>query len=153
MPNRSDERVAEKLTKGTADQVAVQTDQVLWRVARHLPFFNRMVAQREQSLARTCCAEMLQILKQLQVQEPALQGEALYTRAITQRLACDTAQAREIVRLADVSFAQWPEERDVRYRDVVNYLIVHQILGRDAKAVGTQSDIDRIVRDTIPQEL
>jgi hypothetical protein len=153
MPNRSDQRVAEKLTKGSADHVAVQTDQVLWRVARHLPFLNRMVAQREQTLARTCCAEMLNVLKQIQAQEPALQSEALYTRAITRRLACDTAQAREIVRMADVSFAQWPEERDVRYRDVVKYLIVHEILGRDAKSMGAQSDIDRIVRDSIPQEL
>jgi hypothetical protein len=153
MPNRSDQVVTEKLPKGSADQVVVQTDQVLWRVARHLPFFNRMVAQREQSLARACCAEMLTILNQIQAQEPALRDEALYTRAITRRLACDMAQAREIVRMADVSFAQWPEERDVRYRDVVKYLIVHQILGRDAKSMGAQSDIDRIVRDSIPQEL
>ena len=153
MTDRANERVTEKLARGSADPVAEQTDQVLWRVARHLPFLNRMVAQREQSLARTCCAEMLKIMQDVQAREPALHDEALYARTVSQRLACDMAQAREIVRMADVSFAQWPEERDVRYRDVVKYLIVHQILGRDAKTMGAQSDIDRIVRDTISQEL
>ena len=82
-----------------------------------------------------------------------LHGEALYARTVTRGLACDTAQAREIVRLADVSYAQWPEERDVIFRDVVNYLIVHKILGKDAKSMGTQSDINQIVRDLIPAGL
>jgi len=153
MTSPSEERATQKLPGGPAGQVAEHTDGLLWRAARHLPFLNRMVAQREQAMARACCAEMLEILKSLESREPGLRGEPLYARAVTQRLACDIARAREIVRLADLSFAQWPEERDVRFRDVVNYLIVHQILGRDAKAMGAQSDIDRIIRDTIPKDL
>jgi hypothetical protein len=141
------------IPKGTPDPLAAHTDGVLWRAARHLPFLNQMVAKREQTLARSCCQQMLEIRSALKAQEPALDSEALYERAVSQRLACDMTRAREVVRMADVSFAQWPEERDVRFRDVVNYLIVHEILGKDPKAMGTQSNIDRIIRDSIPKEL
>lgn len=153
MASSSDERAMPKLPKGAADQMVEQGDQVLWRVARHLPFLNRMVAHREQSLARTCCEQMLEILKAISLREPNLHGEGLYARTISERLACDMSRSREIVRMADQSFAQWPEERDVRFRDVVNYLIVHEILGKDPKTMGTQSDIDRICRDLIPTTL
>lgn len=152
MTNQSEERAAQK-PRGAADQVTEHTDGLLWRAARYLPFLNQMVAKREQTLARTCCEQMLDILKSIKTSEPGLHSEALYARAVSQRLACDLARAREVVRMADQSFAQWPEERDVRFRDVVNYLIVHEIMGKDPKTMGAQSDIDRIIRDTIPKEL
>jgi len=152
MPDK-DERVIDKLTRETVDQVVDGTDHVLWRVARHLPFLNGMVQQRERAMARQQCADMLGIFGVLKADSPELSGEALYVRAIAKRLSCDAVKAREIVRLADLSFAQWPEERDVTLRDIVNYLIVNDILGKHAKAIGTQSDIEQIVRASIPEGL
>ena len=151
--DRTDEPVSQKLAKSTREQVVEQSDDVLWRVARHVPFLNRMVAQREVAMARDQCNEMLGICSALRAEDSRLEGEALYVRAVAQRLACDLAKAREIVRMADVSFAQWPEERDVNLRDIVNYLIVNQILGAHTKALGTQSDIEQIVRASIPEGL
>ena len=153
MTDRSSENTIQKLAKETADVVVEQSDNVLWRVARRLPFLNQVVANRERSLAREQCAQMLGIYKTLRAGNAKLEGEALYERAVAERLSCDQAKAKDIVRLADLSFAQWPEERDVSYRDIVNYLIVNQILGAHTKAIGTLADIDRVVRASIPAGL
>ncbi|MGH7741126.1 MAG: hypothetical protein ACRENS_03805 [Candidatus Eiseniibacteriota bacterium] len=153
MTDSTDERAINKLARATADQVVEGTDDVLWRVARHLPFLNGVVAKRERSLARAQCAEMLDICGTLKAGNADLEGEALYVRAISKLLSCDAPKAREIVRLADQSFAQWPEERDVNLRDIMNYLIVNQILVAHTKALGTQSDVEQIVRASIPEGL
>ncbi len=153
MPDNPEERTIDRLARETVDQVVDQSDDVLWRVARHLPFLNGMVVQRERTLARQQCTDMLDICGALKAENPKLEGEALYERAVARRLSCNQAKAREMVRLADLSFAQWPEERDVNLRDVVNYLIVNRILGTHTKALGMQSDIEQIVRASIPEGL
>lgn len=172
VPDKPDERTRDRLARETVDQGVEQSDDVLWRVARHfddvlrrvarhLPFLDgmvaqrerTMVAQRERTLALQQCIDMLDICGALKAENPKLEGEALYEHAIARRLSWDQARAREIVRLADLSFAQWPVERDVNLRDVVNYLIVHRILGAHTKAIGTQSDIERIVCASIPEGL
>jgi hypothetical protein len=142
-----------RLARNTADQVTVQSDNVLWRIAGFVPGLNRLVARRERALAEGQCAEMLRIVRALQQEDPALEGEPLYLKAISRRLGCGDAKAREIVRLADQSFAQWPEERDVNLRDVVNYVIVNQIMTAHRSAMGTLIDMDAIVKSAIPAGL
>jgi hypothetical protein len=142
-----------KLARGTAGQVTLQSDNVLWRFAELVPGLNLLVARRERALAQEQCAVMMEIVRVLQKKEPALAGEALYRKAIVKRLGCDDAMAREIIRLADLSFAQWPEERDVKLRDVVNYVIVNQIMSAHSAAMGTRIDMQDIVSAAIPAEL
>ena len=140
-----------KLARDTAGQVAVHTDNALWRVAEHIPVLNLLVARRERTLARTECAVMLQICRKLQAENPVLSGEALYEAAVGQRLLCDETRARQMVRLADQSFAQWPEERDVNLRDVVNYVIVHQIMSAHTRTMGVLIDMEAVVASEIPE--
>jgi hypothetical protein len=147
------ERGLKRLARSTVDQVVARSDNLLWRIAEHVPGLHRLVARRERSLARQQCAVMLNIARALQHQDPTLAGEALYQVAVVKRLGCSEAKAREIVRLADQSFAQWPEERDVNLRDVVNYVIVHQIMSAHSKALGTLIDMEEIVAAAIPSGL
>ena len=139
-----------KIARTTADQVAVQSDNVLWRLAAYVPGLNQLVARRERALAQQQCAMILAIVRKLQQEDPALTGEALYQQAVIRRLSCGESKAREIIRLADQSFAQWPEERDVNLRDVVNYVIVNQIMTDHSHAMGTLIDMDEIVKNAIP---
>lgn len=153
MSDEMTEGKLKRLARNTADQVTVQSDNVLWRIAAFVPGLNRFVARRERALAEAHCAEMLRIVRTLQREDPALQGEPLYLKAITRRLGCGESKAREIVRLADQSFAQWPEERDVNLRDVVNYVIVNQIMTAHRSAMGTLVDMEAIVKTAIPAGL
>lgn len=125
-------------------------DRLLWSVAEHLPFLHPVVVWRERKLATAECAAMLEICRRLQAEDSALEGERLYARAIMSRLSCDEVAARGVVHLADQSFAQWPEERDVNFRDVVNYMIVNRILSAHARALGARADVEKVVAAAIP---
>jgi hypothetical protein len=143
----------QRLAKGTAENVVVRSDGVLWRLAEYLPFLGHLVARRERALARAQCTLMLEVHRTVQIESPGLTGEALYQRVVAKRLSCGERRARELVRLADQSFAQWPEARDVNFRDVVTYVIVNQIMVAHARAMGTQSDVEKIVNAAIPEGL
>jgi hypothetical protein len=69
------------------------------------------------------------------------------------RLQCSASQARDVIRGADVSFAQWPEERDVIFRDVVNYVITHELMAAHDKSLGTRADMVELFRDVVPANL
>ena len=153
MIDRSGGSPLERLARGTAGLAAKGSDRVLWWFAEYLPFLHPVVAGRERKLAQAECGRMLDICHELRADDPALEGEALYERAITRRLSCDEGEAREIVRLVDVSFAQWPEERDVNFRDVVNYVIVNGIMRAHTTAMGTRTDMQDIVAAAIPEGL
>jgi len=142
-----------KIARSTADQVAVQSDNVLWRLAAYIPGLNQLVARRERALAQQQCAMILSIVRALQKESPELNGEALYQKAVIRRLSCGEAKAREIIRLADQSFAQWPEERDVNFRDVVNYLVAKQIMSAHSRADGIRADVIKVVNAAVPNDL
>lgn len=128
-------------------------DKVLWRLAEVFPPLNVFVVRRERSMARRQCILLLEICRELQKENPGLQGERLYELVVAKRLACDTARARQLVRQADQSFAQWPDERDVNFRDVVNFVIVNNIMGKHRRALGIHVDMVVIVKAAIPEAL
>jgi len=142
-----------RIARGTADKVIVRSDNALWRLAEYLPFLGGLVARRECQLAREEAARMLGICRAAQGDTPGLHGEALYERVMMNRLACDEPTARELVRLADQSFAQWPEERDVNFRDVVNYLVAKQIMSAHSRADGIRADVIKVVNAAVPNDL
>jgi hypothetical protein len=143
----------QKHTRGPVSTAFWISDKVLWWLAERIPVFSQLVARRERSVARKQCVVLLDICRELQDEDPALEGEHLYERVVARRLSCDEVKAREIVRAADQSFAQWPHERDVIFRDVVNFLIVNYIMLSHVRALGTQVDMVVIVNATIPEGL
>lgn len=153
MTEETTEGTLKRIARSTADQVTVQSDNILWRIAGYVPGLNILVARRERALAEHECAEFMLVVQALRKENATLAGEALYEQAITRRLGCGGQKAREIIRLADQSFAQWPEERDVNLRDVVNYVIVHQIMTAHSHAMGTLIDMDEVVKAAIPSGL
>ena len=104
-------------------------------------------------MANRQCALMLEICREMQKENPGLEGERLYERVVAQRLSCDESEARELVRRADQSFAQWPDDRDVNFRDVVNFVIVNNIMGAHRTALGIHADMAVIVNAAIPKGL
>lgn len=139
--------------RGDGNRAGGLSDRALWWIATYVPFLGRLVARRERTLAKAECASLLEIVNGLRAGEPSLEGESLYARVIMQRLSCDAAKAREVLRRVDESFAQWPEQRDIRFRDVANYLIVVGIMDAHSSAMGTRSDMEALVAAAIPKDL
>ena len=152
MTEETTEGKLKKIARSTADQVAVQSDNVLWRIAAYVPGLNRLVARRERALAAGAVrADPAHRAARSSRRTRRSRARRSTPKAIMRRLSCGEAKAREIVRLADASFAQWPEERDVNLRDVVNYVIVHQIMTAHSHAMGTLIDMDEIVKAAHPR--
>jgi hypothetical protein len=130
-----------------------RTNNPVWRLLGRLPFIDWYVARRERAYAESQCRSLLEIYEHLRREHPELGSDRLYARVVEYRIGCDPTVARSIVLEADRSFAQWPTERDVTFRDVVVFLLLNQLLPADSKTLGVQPNVTAIVAKAIPLRL
>jgi hypothetical protein len=147
-------RKSAQLLAAIADaKMARRADSPVWRLLQHLPWFGWGVARTERTYARRQCALLLEIYEDFQSEQPGLRGDELYARVVAHGLDCDPTTARSIVLGADRSFAQWPTQRDVTFRDVVSFLLMNQLLPAHSKTLGVQANVTSIVTAVIPLRL
>jgi len=63
------------------------------------------------------------------------------------------AGAAAILDGAENSYCLWPLKRELRFRDVVSYVVVQEYSHLNSFRRGTQTDMRRIVARVIPAEL
>ncbi|HJR71600.1 MAG TPA: hypothetical protein VKA43_16270 [Gammaproteobacteria bacterium] len=130
-----------------------RTNSPIWRQLARLPLLDWYVARRESAYAERQCRLLLEIYEHFRSEHPELGSDELYARIVEHGLDCDSTAARSIVLEADRSFAQWPTERDVTFRDVVVFLLLNQLLPADSKTLGIQANVTAIVAKAIPLRL
>ena len=54
---------------------------------------------------------------------------------------------------AEESFADWPVERELRFRDVVHYLIFDEYMRAGQARAGTKTNMGEVVTRIIPEEI
>jgi YHS domain-containing protein len=107
----------------------------------------------EEHLAAECCHELLQLLQGLLQHGPPLQGLALYRHVVVARTAAALDEADEVLRRVDQSYASWPVDRDITFRDVVRYLLAWELWhGADGQQL-VQAELKRVVDAHIPHQL
>jgi len=131
--------------------MARRANSSVWRLLEHLPLFGWRVSER--AYAKRQCVLLLEIYEHFQKEHPRLDGDELYARVVAYGLDCNPTAARSIVLGADRSFAQWPTERDVTFRDVVSYLLMNQLSLAHSKSLGVQANVTAIVAAVIPLRL
>ena len=97
--------------------------------------------------------ESLRIYRELEVASPELTGVPRYHAIVARQTGLDDFGVREILERAEVSFASWPIERPLKFRDVVQYIVATRCLNADASALGIRSRLTTIVAEEIPGEL
>ncbi len=85
--------------------------------------------------------------------ESGLTGIALYEQVIVQRSRLDVSATKAILRRAEESFCSWPASHELRFRDVAQYVVVHEYLRSHKEHVGTQTRMATTVARTIPDHL
>ena len=125
----------------------------VWRLLERLSLSGWVAARAERAYANRQCALLLEIYEQLRKEHPGLGGDEPYARVVAYSLDCDPTAARSIVLAADRSFAQWPTERDVTFRDVASFLLMNQLLPAHSRTLGVQANITSIVVAAIPLRL
>jgi hypothetical protein len=103
--------------------------------------------------AKGASRQLLELFRRQQRERPELKGRALYEAVIARRLGSNpTLSAAEIVRRAKESFADWPADRELKFRDVVHYQIFDEYMRR-SQVVGTRTNFGVAVAQIIPAEL
>jgi len=110
-------------------------------------------AWHERRNARRSSVESLRLFRELAATQPALTGLARYEEVVARRTGLPREDARRVLRRAEDSFARWPVERPLKFRDVVQYLVVHECLNADPSVVGTRTRLTTIIAEVIPVHL
>jgi len=115
--------------------------------------FSWLLAWRERRFAARCARELLKLHQGLSTRYPELKGKSLYRRVVAARLHDDDLAAEAVLQHAEQSFAIWPVERALNFRDVVHYLAVSQFMALHGDAHWVYADMKRIVDAIIPHQL
>jgi len=120
-------------------------------LARDLGLF---AGPAERRYAKEASEQLLDLFRREQREHPELKGRALYEAVTARRLGLNPpVSATEIVRRAEESFADWPVERDLRFRDVVHYLIFDEYMHAGKARAGTKTNMGAVVARIIPEEI
>jgi hypothetical protein len=97
--------------------------------------------------------EFLQWYQRVGGANPQLTGTQLYQEIIVRRFGLDLEVARCVLQRVRQSFCEWPRRRELRFRDVVNYLVMDEYMHAHSTEVGTYTDMRRMVSSIIPSDL
>jgi hypothetical protein len=110
-------------------------------------------ALAERRYARRASKELLELFRVVQSEQPELSGRELYHAVITRRLGANQKRAREIVRRAEISFTDWPAEKELRFRHVVHYQVFDEFTHSGPGRENTRTNMGRVVARIIPEQL
>ena len=108
---------------------------------------------RERRLARRTSVESLRLYRELEAARPELPAIVRYEEVVARRTGLDGDGVRRVLKRAEDSFAAWPVERPLKFRDVVQYLVIHECLNAEPSIVGTRTRLTTIIAEVIPKDL
>jgi hypothetical protein len=114
--------------------------------------FNILAALRENRHLKRTCRECLQLYRGLG-EHPTATARERYALVVKKRTGADASGADTILQRAEESFAAWPIERPLTFRDVVHYLAVTECLSDDRSLTGVRTDVTMLVAKLIPANL
>ncbi len=119
--------------------------------------FNFLAALRERKQIRRVCVDSLRLYRQVELEMPQSSRMERYMQVVERRICADPRATSKIMRLVKEGFAQWPTERPLNFRDVVQIIAVTDCLtthvaGSDVQPrdVGFVFDI---ISEVIPADL
>jgi hypothetical protein len=119
--------------------------------------FNFLVALRERKQIRRVCVDSLRLYRQAEVEMPHSSRMERYIQVVERRICADPRAASKIMRLVREGFAQWPTERPLNFRDVVQIIAVTDCLTTHVAGSDVQPrDVDfvfDIITEVIPADL
>jgi len=92
------------------------------------------------------------LYEQKRRQHPGMSGRALYQAIVAQRLGPQAVRANELIRRAEESFTDWPVERALKFRHVVQYLVFYEYTLLDPARRGTMTNMGGVVAQVIPDD-
>jgi hypothetical protein len=119
--------------------------------------FNFLAALRERKQIRRVCLDSLRIYRQVEAEMPQSSRMERYIQVVERRNSSDSRAASKIMRLVREGFAQWPAERPLNFRDVVQIIaitdcVTTHVAGGDVQPRNVDFVFD-IISEIIPAHL
>jgi hypothetical protein len=108
---------------------------------------------RERQHVKRTCRDCLALYRQGEAQRANTTAAERYAHVIASRTGADANGVNTILRRAEESFAAWPNDRPLNFRDVVQYLAVTERLGDTLSESGVRAHVAEIVARLIPANL
>jgi hypothetical protein len=108
---------------------------------------------RERQHVKRTCRDCLALYRQGEAQRANTTAAERYAHVIASRTGADANSVNTILRRAEESFAAWPNDRPLTFRDVVQYLAVTERLGDTLSESGVRAHVAEIVARLIPAKL
>jgi hypothetical protein len=108
---------------------------------------------RELQFAKNAGRQALDRYQRLRKLRPELTGRALFEAFVCERNAIGASAAQVILQRAEASFAAWPNDRGLIFRDVVQYLVISEYLVSHPKRGGTTTNMARTISRLISEKL
>jgi hypothetical protein len=116
-------------------------------------FARFFVGRKERKAAAATAREMLEIHRKISGAYPALKGGQLYRQVVVAYKGGGLPEADSVLRRAADSYATWPVERPLVFRDVVHYVAVTDYLSTNVSANWTQENIGKQVAKLVRESL
>jgi hypothetical protein len=117
---------------------------------RRFGFFSAM---REVKHVKRTCRECLQLYRSAAREKADSIAVERYAYVVARRTGADANGVKTIMRRVEESFAVWPNERPVNFRDVVQYLAITECLSESVSESGVRAEVTSVVSKLIPAEL
>jgi hypothetical protein len=102
---------------------------------------------------RRASRRLLRLYETVHREHPKHGARALYEEVVVRWSDVDVPAARAILRRAAQSFVDWDSDRDLRFRDVVIYLVADGYVRAHPERHGARSRMARTAARIIPREL
>ncbi len=146
------ERCGGPLELGRQSSPAPVTDTPRDRIVERLHLRDIWSTIAETWYAWHVSRRMLKLYQQVRT-ECDLTGTSLYEQVIMRWSQIDIRATAAILRHAEESFCTWPASHDLRFRNVVHYVVVYEYLQSRKGNLGTQTRMGTTVARVVPDDL
>ena len=108
---------------------------------------------RERHQVRRTCIETLRLYREAEAALPAATHRERYEWVVARRTGSNPAGVRAVLKHAEDSFANWPIERPLNFRDVVQYLAITECMSANPSVGGVRARVEDKVAGLIPADL
>ena len=115
--------------------------------------FSFLSAVREIRHVKRTCRACLQLYRRVAQEKSGSTAAERYAYVVAGRTGTDIDGVRSIMRRVEESFGEWPNERPVNFRDVVQYLAITECLSESASESGVRAEVASVVAKLIPANL
>jgi hypothetical protein len=126
---------------------------VIGKITGQIGSLGIFAGRTEKRFARRVSLGMLEVYRREHAANPELSGKELYAKVVAAHMGTDRETASRLVRQAGESFADWPNWRDMTFRDVVNYIVIADYMRSNPGRGVTNTNMGRVIAQTIPGDL